>query len=257
MNKTLFIHIGVGRTGCTNFAYSSSNNESLISTFKLRYMPDGPEMVSHIQSDDYDTNKFLDNFIYQINNDKKHTNFIISSENLPSLDTKYLQRISEVLDGNVKVKILVFLRRQDELINSWYSEIIKSNANKTLNGLIDELKANGSLLNYENLLKPWVSVFGEKNIIAMTYNSNQNTFITIMNYLNVKIEDSQLEDIGQGKKEGLGPEQILLIKHCKDLLDENHLKQLQIKIDKSKTKYKSILSPELREKILEEYSEFR
>ena len=255
MNKTLFIHIGVGRTGCTNFAYSSSNNESLISTFKLRYMPDGPEMVSHIQSDDYDTNKFLDNFIYQINNDKKHTNFIISSENLPSLDTKYLQRISEVLDGNVKVKILVFLRRQDELINSWYSEIIKSNANKTLNGLIDELKANGSLLNYENLLKPWVSVFGEKNIIAMTYNSNQNTFITIMNYLNVKIEDSQLEDIGQGKKEGLGPEQILLIKHCKDLLDENHLKQLQIKIDKSKTKYKSILSPELREKILEEYSE--
>ena len=43
--KTLYIHIGAGRTGCTNFAYTSGTHESTISAYKLRYMPDDQNLV--------------------------------------------------------------------------------------------------------------------------------------------------------------------------------------------------------------------
>ena len=56
---------------------------------------------------------------------------------------------------------------------------MKFNPSKSVQGLLDELTANGKILNFENAIKPWKDIFGEENIIVKPHDHKRNTFSTL------------------------------------------------------------------------------
>lgn len=67
------------------------------------------------------------------------------------------------------VKILVYVRRQDELHESWYNQTIKAQG---CSHTVEEcVKRYHSRWNYADSLRPWAEVFGPEAIIVKPYES--------------------------------------------------------------------------------------
>jgi hypothetical protein len=79
-----------------------------------------------------------------------------------------VERIKGIVQGvSERIEIVLYLRRQDDLRESWYSTIIKSGAEYRLE-LPDDYEL-GARYNYQSLITLWESVFGRENIRVRRY----------------------------------------------------------------------------------------
>lgn len=112
----------------------------------------------------------------------REENILISSESffLISAD-KFLGKLApvklqELLPRNeYSIKIIIYLRRQDEFIESFYKQTIKTHDitsyyTKSFSEFLNEYE---DLLNYQKKIEQWESVFGRDNIIVKSYEKNQ------------------------------------------------------------------------------------
>ena len=81
----------------------------------------------------------------------------------------------EAEEAGYNIKIIVYLRRQDDFLLSWYNQIIKHNITSKNTLTWEEYFDNYNKyikLDYFNCLKKLEHIFGKENIIARRFDKN-------------------------------------------------------------------------------------
>lgn len=85
---------------------------------------------------------------------------LMSSENFSRMDDEEVAELRRLFDG-IDTEIVVYLRRQDLWIDSWYAQTVKVGGRRGLEETIEESR---DFLDYRNLLNRWGAHFGQDRI---------------------------------------------------------------------------------------------
>ena len=176
--QTVFFHIGLHKTGTTaeqQFLFRNRNRlaENGVLYPLTRYHPRGQQAFAYAvdhrslpnKNHDVDRDEVTEALIAHIK-ERGLPKAIISSENLnPGSKFDICQYIRDKFH-DFNIKILVYLRRQDEYFESLYKEHIRPPNSVTYS--ITKFTSPFDL-NYYDRLKPWIDVFGAENIIVRTF----------------------------------------------------------------------------------------
>ena len=182
---TAYIHIGTHKTGSTSIQYFLFKNRQKLSEQGFLYPLSGipkknlfgqhhlaAAFLKHLQLNTYNPNAGGWEEVISEASYVSDKNIIISSENfcLPRFDLEQIYKIKDYL-SQYKVKIVVYLRRQDNYLISQYRQFI--GANKYSNSFQQFISEQKWLIDYFQILKPWQEVFGTENIIVRVFEPEQ------------------------------------------------------------------------------------
>lgn len=184
--KKAYIHIGLEKTGTTSLQVFLQKNRVVLRSNNFDYMGDEDDLYVHgighfpIVASFYDKcpnivppNKHLraSEVLDALSIDSKASNYdiILSCEHFSSRLHKRenLQAIRESLSDR-QIKIVCYLRPQEEHVVSAYSTLVKGGETKPFS--ITEVNPHNRLFNYYQILEDWSSVFGRENVILREYN---------------------------------------------------------------------------------------
>jgi hypothetical protein len=95
---------------------------------------------------------------------------ILSAEYLANYAPKNIERLRHVFGAYDNIRIIAYLRRQDERVRSAYSERAKLGAAQTISEVLLEKRPS---LRYYDLLDPWAEVFGDENVVVRPFEKAQ------------------------------------------------------------------------------------
>lgn len=218
---TVYLHIGTPKTGTTSIQQLLSENRKKLLDQGLLYpmcgtskkYPGHFNLAAVLMKEK--SNYFKNLYNHRAGNWEqlkeeiniiKPKNIIISAENFFSLDFEDIGLVKKYLSA-FKVKVLVYLRKQDNFFVSMY---IQSTKGITLNYLSFEeyykqkLKM-GSIGDYYKLLEPWEKIFGRENLIVRVWEPKnfKNGFThDFLECLNLELDNSELDF---SKKNNISP----------------------------------------------------
>lgn len=207
MKKKLYIHIGSHKTGTTSIQKSLFENASLLKEHNLVYFsrnPDGSQDFHH------NLNKWFYGYSKKHNAEKLakklagfSENVIISAEALSFVFFKdELLQLKKNLDKFFdEIKIIAYLRRQDQQLISHYNQSTKfyETPENVFFGtsslaLPKYQKHFRHYFDYHQKLSMWSNVFGEKNIVIRIFDKktlfNGDAVSDFFNTLNIKYLDN-------------------------------------------------------------------
>lgn len=181
-NRRLFVHIGAPKTGSTMLQSMASGNRALLLTRGLLYPEVCLRGLGH-----HDWAFMLDGGFpnwakpaeVSLSGIEKavgeecrghHGDILLSSENFslfphPEGLRESLER-SGLLDG-LTPRIIFYLRRQDNLLDSWYNQMVKAQG---FSGTLDEVVDNPpEFLDYDAQLEAWAESFGQTALDVRIY----------------------------------------------------------------------------------------
>lgn len=266
MKKTLYIHIGTGKTGTTAIQnYAESNLEPLTRHHNLYYFK------SHLYCKNFKNAERLNSeYIVTVNNKleelKNNINssnvnsFLISSEYFPGEKYDEIKHIRDLFSNVCDVKIIVYLRRQDDFAWSWFSQIVKGmHIHQTLDGVIKQLYNVEYILNYEKFLEPWADVFGTENILINIFPPQENLIINFFKNLDIELCLNNFKPF-DFLNASLKAEQILFIQKLLPKLDleidKDIVKIIRKPFDIDFNYTNSLISPAQRKQILSDFEKF-
>lgn len=214
-----FIHIGTEKTGTTSLQEFFAGNRAGFDAHKF-YYPDTPGDTNHqklaiycapentrdlrpffgLGTDDRLANfqnRFPVNLKNEIDNHRSKS-ILFSNEHLSSrIQSKQqifkLQELMKYL--GLDPTIIIYLRRQDQMMLSSYSTAVKSGSTRPF-----EIDLNPKRYNYYDILNDWAFVFGKDKIKVKIYNrkhwKNGNLMEDFLESLNI----NSFEAFGQSDK---------------------------------------------------------
>lgn len=180
-SKNLYIHIGLHKTGTTSIQLFMHNNCEIIQKkYGVTYVPVPSDDIAPYQHRYLnklmisDEDAFLEIFK---NNSKSSRNFVVSSECFLEKD-EYASQLSKLKNIFKNVYIIIYIRRQDDWIESLYKQVVLYNhkIKHTINEWIELFLSGGYLYynaNFKETIDRWASIFGEENIILRSFDTNQ------------------------------------------------------------------------------------
>ncbi|HAC16933.1 MAG TPA: hypothetical protein DCE78_13460, partial [Bacteroidetes bacterium] len=186
MTKTpFFIHIGTWKTGSSTIQFNLHTVKSELEREGIFYLSKSDKMVV----DDAVIRSFTElNHDYILASRKKLSailerkralnpamRFIASAEEFSGDPFSGFENSGEVArnvfeitkDLNLDIKIIVYLRRQDDFIESLYTQSIHLGGHKTFDEFISDF--NEDAFHWDKLLNSYAGVFGKENIIVKRY----------------------------------------------------------------------------------------
>lgn len=177
--KTVFLHIGTHKTGTTAIQHTLRDNQDLLGSNgyhfiarSLLYQP-----VQKLQGFAPDRIEREKRNYHELIENSKCGNLIFSYENFSgdlfnaySDAPLWAQTLSSIF-GNHSVKIIIYLRRQDQFIESAYVQSIKQGCGWTFANFCDIVDIHG--FNWYNHLTHYAQYFGNDSIIVRPYESVQ------------------------------------------------------------------------------------
>lgn len=220
--KTLYLHIGTQKTGTTSIQHFCHDNNARL-TEEGYFYPDFPFEYIHIGK--YRNGSFLET-IY-IDNEgirhpekeeeyfktglkiikelfMQHDNLIISNEGIWGACfvrkrgiPRMLELQEDAKNSGYQIKIIVYLRRQDEYLLSWYNQIVKHSISTKNSITWEDYYKNYRKyvqLNYFKSLKKLEEIFGIENIIVKRFDKRyfkDNSLISdFLDIFNLELNDS-------------------------------------------------------------------
>ncbi len=194
--KTLYLHIGSPKTATTSIQHFCHDNQEVLNEKGFCY-PDFEKIYPRVgvlrnghfimaasqeaadESIDGSDKEFDENFekIYALF--EEYDNVILSDEGLWNYgyhkNARVWRQLKKELDKGVFViKVIVYLRRQDAYLFSWWNQQIKEGfrANSVISW--DDIVANGKYvqLDYYKMLEHIASFVGKDNIIVRLFDRN-------------------------------------------------------------------------------------
>ena len=177
----LYLHVGRHKTGTSALQKFFLINEKVLLKNGIVYpavkrnrfsgahhvfFPIHPRKSGNSQRSDFDKNIDALQPLAQ-----EGMNLLLSTETLSEF--RDYSPLSELKRIASRVKIVIYLRRQDAYAESVYSQVIKSGK---FSGGIDELVMRGNWhekVNYKKNCDQWADVFGKENIIVRPYERGQ------------------------------------------------------------------------------------
>ncbi|ABV37608.1 hypothetical protein Ssed_3004 [Shewanella sediminis HAW-EB3] len=241
--KTVYFHIGYHKTGTSAIQSFCSANQSELARKGFLYAETGRAGAAHgpLANCLKASNKNLDpNLLYaslkkEIANSNAQS-VIISSECF--LEQIPLDRIEPYLKKlNAHIKIIVYVRRQDEWAQSVYNEIIKDSSRRYTGSILHMREIRMGWLNYNNVISQWENVFGSENIIVRPYDKAQMRnglyadFLSIFNIDNVC--DFENPVTGKATNQGLSEDVILVLRALNEvpMIRDMHKEMVSYLID--------------------------
>jgi len=179
--KIVYLHIGVPKTASSTIQRGLFENLNALKNDGYLYPKNGLLDTNHkniffeLTSLVNHNIKFspaagnIDSLVTEINTSALDK-VIISAEHLALLITPEIQFLKEHLEP-FSTRVIVYLRRQDQVIQSGWSQNAKRLVtNKDLDGIIEEeFSTDASVYHYDYLLDNWAHVFGKENIILRIF----------------------------------------------------------------------------------------
>ncbi len=181
----LYIHIGESKTGTTALQRFLFNNKHLLTQKGYLYPATGlsGNFEAHHRlawplTRKHNTKISPEEIWGQLEREIKSTglkNVILSSEFFP--DVVNMEKLHRLLTERYNTRIIVYLRRQDEKIQSAYNQKIKfARMNKSIHEFVIHGTPSFNMspyLHFENRLKKWKNTFGKEAIIVRVYEKVQ------------------------------------------------------------------------------------
>jgi hypothetical protein len=183
----VILHIGTEKTGTSTIQrFLNLNRAALhelgilvpVSCFFPRYSANHYELPVFAQRDDTEDNlrtsldikslaQFRENLLHNLPrtcHDSGCNTVVFSSEHCSSrlLFDEEIERLKEILLKIGTIEIIIYLRRQDQLWVSRYSNQIKNNSTKPIT--YPGRRARDTLLNYKAICVRWAKTFGHNNM---------------------------------------------------------------------------------------------
>ncbi|WOH37520.1 hypothetical protein RI844_19500 [Thalassotalea fonticola] len=188
----LYIHIGQEKTGTTSLQKFLCENRDLLfrdygvlypyqkylstdkraffnhAKFSGAFLP--PEQRSYVNMDNNIDAGIVVESLRKLISRKKPKVIILSSEHFSSRYTQVqIEQLAKMIDF-CNVKIISYIRRQDDYQISRFSEALKSGSVHALK--LTKLSSSNKRLNYYENLKPWFNTFGTASLILRPFNKN-------------------------------------------------------------------------------------
>lgn len=179
--KTIFLHIGRGKTGTTFLQrFLATNRAALLDQgFDYLLADDGgrgvghqqfaksfisrlPELMEPAQNPDEVRRQVYDQVLKS-----RASNILISSENFPLADLTALHAFFADVPEPLEVKIILFVRSQDELAESEYNQLIKLKPVSC--SFAEYVHKHLEDVDYFALATDWVNHFGVQNFFTRVY----------------------------------------------------------------------------------------
>jgi hypothetical protein len=178
MNKKIFLHIGMGKTGTTTLQYGLKNNyQHLLNHGWLyptagRYQQEGSvhhNVAFEIRKDPrfHPPAGGLKSLVAEISKTPAE-NIIISSE---VFNQETIEPLNNALSQFGPIKVVVYLRRQVYSFQSLWAQMVKTC--ETAASFEEWAQSREGRGNYFNYLEVWAKTFGKENIIVRPLESSQ------------------------------------------------------------------------------------
>ena len=192
--RTLYVHIGTPKTATTSIQMFCVENQDILNEQGYSY-PLLEFTYPHVAN--RRNGHFLVGWLYKLNGEEdvekeqelwdeglamihkefeKYDNVILSDENIwhASNGRKFpfwSKLMEDAKEYDYQVKIVVYIRRQDTLANSWLSQQVKEgwNTNSTIKWDSFQQKTRKVVFNYYLLLEKIAEVTGRENIIVRIF----------------------------------------------------------------------------------------
>jgi hypothetical protein len=186
IRKTVYIHIGTHKTGTTAIQLFSKQNKNKLKELDTFYPSIGcpidptlsfghhllPWYLSHHPVPDSYYGEFKKNknllFPSLIESilSAPYSNIVLSSEEFDRLNSSEIKHLKQYFKS-LDVKIVIYLRRKDTLIESLYqTKVIHNNDFRTIEEVI---KSREELLDYYSFVTKWQNIFGKDNVLINLY----------------------------------------------------------------------------------------
>jgi len=233
MSPQIFLHIGAEKTGTTSIQTFFYANRALLRKQGVLY-PTSPGIGNHIKlaayaerpdkiddlrkllqlTDPQRVEEFRRLFQHQLAAEidaMRPRKIVFSGEHCSSrlLQPGEVSDLARLLSGlGSQVKIILYLRRQDEFLLSTYSTAIKFGATQPLSLPNEQQKA--LRYDYQVLVDRWAAVFGRQNIVVRCFEkdgpANNSLYADICSLVGVEI-DGEFE-FPERKNVSLGAESL-------------------------------------------------
>ncbi len=198
--KTLYLHVGMHKTGTTTIQHFLYHNRRMLSRYGLLYPSRHTYGYAHHETSNFFNKKedFLPGFIEDRYGDRKNWESAINAQKKEmlssSIDKLILSSetfmrcnhamVREYYD-EFEIKIIIFLRRQDTWLESTLNQNMKMNMDMET-GLEDHTRKKEKNLDYYRLINLWAEHFGRDNLIIVPFqkssfpDSLESTFLQLV-----------------------------------------------------------------------------
>lgn len=189
MSKTpFFIHIGTWKTGSSTIQFNLHTVKNELEREGLFYLSKGDKMVvddaiiRNFRELNHDYILASRNKLISILERKIAINpamrFIASAEEFSGDPFSGFENCTDVAkniyeitkDLNLDIRIIVYIRRQDDFVESLYTQSIHLGGHKTFDEFLSDF--NTEAFHWDNLLNSYADVFGKENIIVRRYHKS-------------------------------------------------------------------------------------
>lgn len=181
MNK-LFIHIGTHKTGTSSIQHALKSSSKYLKSSNLFYINCQNEAKLLMQANSYQK-PLVENFRLALNKKSRsagyQSDFVLSSEALsgaPLVGYSNVGIVARMLRDATRsfdVRIILYLRRQDEFIESMYAQHIQEGESCDFDYFLQGFSGLHSLC-YKNFINRFAEQFGVENLIVRSYHLAKN-----------------------------------------------------------------------------------
>lgn len=190
--RSLYLHIGFGKTGTSSIQSFLSKSKSKLLEFGVLYPSAGLFGDAHHGLADFESERMsaeIELVYYELLKEMEESRaekIIISSEQFCFVRPDYIERVRELFRG-YNVYIIFYVRRQVQLIESTYLQWQKQ-GRKFDGGIKEFYNAYNHGFDFMLRIQPWVNSFGLDNVIVRVYGGQlvgRNTCLDIARVLGI------------------------------------------------------------------------
>ncbi len=242
MEKKLYVHVGTHKTGSTSLQFLLFKNRKLLKERGLNYPTVGDEKPFPFQ------HAYLayllrdgksDEFLSFMNSAFQDTDtVVISSEDFLSKEgSGFHEEMKCVYDITDNVKIIIYLRNQENWFNSRYIHLIRDCQSRYSRNIEDYVEEEqGQIDSYRKgdwyrLIEAWRNVFGRKNIIVIVFGKDKfiggSIYSDFLSILNIELDGNfVIPKTNQEKNLRLSYEVTELIRKLNKIMNEVQRRQM-------------------------------
>jgi hypothetical protein len=230
----LYIHIGTHKTGSTSIQHALKNIGKQSLDEGWRFIKNPKIMKCLSQSTKYDKGLVssyrdeLDSLVSSVKSTKK---IIVSSEHYSGIATDGYQNsgiIASMLrdaTSKYKVKIIIYLRRQDDFVESMYTQMIHQGGTLEFDCFLkgfDSLEA----LDYQRMLNDYSLSFGRENIIVRSYHEASRRGL-LNDFSEIIVSDLLKKSTSERSNPSYSSHALEIAKKCNQHLDTKQQSRLR------------------------------
>lgn len=252
--KTLYIHIGTGKTGTSAIQDCFFNNEETFLSHDLLFAQSGRVINNHHllcfnyfrRTGDYSKVKRAIAQLKQEIAETSASRILVSSEYFPDVTAEEAQWYIDELSDVCQISIIVYFRRPDDFVESWFAQSFKAGNLRVNKEHLQLRLIEEKILNYRFHVDKWAKLLGHEHVFVRPYQRskllNQNVVEDFLALFDLESLYPELNHPDKVVNPSTPVKQIELIQALLPYVDEQILLQLSKPMNYDDSAPKKILS---------------